>query len=266
MKKVVYFILVSLLTFTSCKKDSNPSSPSNVNASYPTVLKKLSATELAAKQNELTQFLGIKYTATLDSFGLLGHLSGFQRGLSNITTADQAISIAKNTLLHFKDFTNVSDTSLLTVYEATNYNPSPTNHSDWVVIFNNQSYKNLEVWRTEILVLISDNLISMDWHHYKDIFIPTEKLISKEGSKALLVGKEISYYCKIPSKFTITEASIYIDSLSLSVFPLTKKDEVELRVTWKVPIYKSLSKEPSWYYFIDVLSGEIVGTEELFIC
>ncbi|MCK9426033.1 MAG: T9SS type A sorting domain-containing protein [Ignavibacteriaceae bacterium] len=239
---------------------------SNANLSYPTILRKLDETEMTIRQNELTQMLGTKYIATLDSFGLIGHLGMLSRGRSSITTADQAISVAKNALLHFKDFTNVADTSLLTVHEATNYNPFPTNNSDWTVDFDNQSYNNLEVWRTNILLLINDVKISMDWHHYKDIFIPKVDLISKERAKRELVGKEISYYCWGPTKFTMTEESINIDSLSLSIYPLSKNDVIEFRAVWKVPIYESSSQFPSWYYFIDVLTGEIVGTEQLFIC
>jgi uncharacterized protein (TIGR02145 family) len=239
---------------------------SNANASYPTSLKKLNETERTIRQNELTQMLGTKYIATLDSFGLIGHLGMLSRGISSITTADQAVTVAKKALLQFKDFTNVADTSLLTVHEATNYNPFPTNNSDWTVDFDNQSYKNLEVWRTNILLLINDVKISMDWHHYKDIFIPKEDLLSKERARSELVGKEISYYCWGPSKFTMTEESINIDSLSLSIYPLRKNDIIEFRVAWKIPIYSYSRIYPSWYYFIDVLTGEIVGTEQLFIC
>ena len=239
---------------------------SNANASYPTSLKKLDETERTIRQNELTQMLGTKYTATLDSFGLIGHLGMLSRGISSITTADQAISVAKKALLQFKDFTNVADTSLLTVHEATNYNPFPTNNSDWTVDFDNQSYNNLEVWRTKILLLINDVKTSMDWHHYKDIFIPKEDLLSKERARGELVGKEISYYCWGPTKFTMTEESINVDSLSLSIYPLRKNDIIEFRVVWKIPIYSYSRIYPSWYYFIDVLTGEIVGIEQLFIC
>jgi len=239
---------------------------SNANASYPTILSKLNPAELAIRQNELTQMLGTKYTATLDSFGLIGHLGMLSRGISSITTADQAISVAKKALLQFKDFTNVADTSLLTVHEATNYNPFPTNNSDWTVDFDNQSYNNLEVWRTKILLLINDVKTSMDWHHYKDIFIPKEDLLSKERARGELVGKEISYYCWGPTKFTMTEESINVDSLSLSIYPLRKNDVIEFRVVWKIPIYSYSRIYPSWYYFIDVLTGEIVGIEQLFIC
>ena len=239
---------------------------SNANASYPTILKKLDETERTIRQNELNQMLGTKYTATLDSFGLIGHLGMLSRGRSSITTADQAISVAKKVLLQFKDFTNVADTSLLTVHEATNYNPFPTNNSDWTVDFDNQSYNNLEVWRTKILLLINDLKTSMDWHHYKDIFIPKEDLLSKERARGELVGKEISYYCWGPTKFTMTEESINVDSLSLSIYPLRKNDIIEFRVVWKIPIYSYSRIYPSWYYFIDVLTGEIVGIEQLFIC
>ncbi len=239
---------------------------SNANLSYPTKLLKLEPAEFAIRQNELTQLLGTTYTATLDSFGLIGHLGMLSRGISSITTADQAISVAKKALLQLKDFTNVMDTSLLSVGEATNHNPTPLNYSDWRVIFNNQSYQNLEVWDTRIMILIKDNRTSVDWHHYKDIFIPEVDLISKERAKRELVGKVISYYCWGPTNFTMTEESINIDSLSLSIYPLRKNDGIEFRVAWKIPIYTFSTIHPSWYYFIDVLTGEIVGIEQLFIC
>lgn len=254
------------------KGDSDSSSfvlsviASDANKSYPTILNKLDQSALNAKQSELNQILGTKYIATIDDFGLLGHLGVLRRGQSSIIETNKAISVAKSVLLQLADFSNISDTSILSIQKATNYNSGPLNFSDWQITFRNQSYKSIEVWNTTILVLVSDNLVSLDWHHYKYIFIPQNDVTSKERTKKLLVGKDITYECWTPGKYTITDASIKTDSMSLCIFPLTKNRSLELRLTWKIPIYSLSNNDAGWYYFIDVLTGETVGVEQLFIC
>ncbi len=196
----------------------------------------------------------------------LGHLGLLQRGRSSITDPNNAISVAKGVLLQLSSFSNVSDSSVLQVQEATNYNPTPLNISDWTVTFKNQILNGIEVWNTDILVLINDNTVLLDWHHYKYAFIPDHDLISKERAKKLLVGKDIIYDCWTPGKFTVTDASIKTESMSLCVFPLVKGDSLELRIAWKIPIFSFSNIYPAWYYFIDVLSGETVRVEQLSIC
>lgn len=240
---------------------------SDANKSYPTILNKLDQATLYAKQSELNDILGTKYSATIDDYGLLGRLVGLlKRGHSSITDPNAAVSVVKSALLKLSEFSNISDTSLLNVKQATNIDTSPQNFSDWRISFKNQSYEGIEVWNTSIFALVTDELVSLDWHHYKYIFIPQNDIISKERTKKLLVGYEIRYECWGPKKFTITGASIRTDNMTLCVFPLTKADSLELRVAWKIPIYSGSNIYPDWYFFIDILTGEIIEMFVTFVC
>jgi hypothetical protein len=266
MKKYVFFFL--LLILTSCKKDEI-SSPSNndENKFYPTTLNKLSQPESDSLQVKFSQkILGTNYLAKLDSFGLLGHYGVLSRGKSNISDPAEAISLAKTALLHLNEFSNVSDTSTLYVKEATNYHPSPPNFTDWVIIFKNQSYNGLEVWETEILTIVANDFILLDGHYYKNVFIPKQNIISKEHAKKNLIGKDIHYVCWTPGTYTIADSSINVEAIEQCIYPLIKTNCIELRVVWKIPISSAPGDPPMWYYFMDVLTGETVAVQELFIC
>jgi hypothetical protein len=201
--------------------------------------------------------------AQIDSFGLLGYYHGGvekPRG-STITNPAHAISLAKSAMLHLNQFTNVSDTSALVIRSA-EINPVT---NDWDVIFANQSYKALEVWNTRIDAIVADQFILLyQQHHYRNITIPQLNVISKQQAKSKLVGTDIKYQCWTPSSYLITDESIDLDTIERCIYPLTKMNSIELHVVWKVPI--SLSSFVGWYCFIDVVTGEIIASEQLFVC
>jgi hypothetical protein len=201
--------------------------------------------------------------AQIDSFGLLGYYNGGvakPRG-STITNSAQAISLAKSAMLDLSQFTNVSDTSALVVRRAEINGAT----KDWEIIFANQSYKGLEVWNTRVDAIVADQFILLyQQHHYKDIVIPQLNVVSKERVKAKLVGTEIKYQCWTPSSYVITDSSINLDTVEECIYPLLKMNSIELHVVWKVPI--SLPSFVGWYYFIDVLTGETIAVEQLFVC
>ncbi len=237
-------------------------SPSN--SPYPTTLRKLNQSELDARQNQLSLKLGAQYTATLDQFGLLGHLGLLSRGKSSITISDQAVSVVKSALQQLSRFTNISDTSTLSVESATNHSGVPE-FTDWVIIFKNQTYKGVEVWDTRILTLVSDDLVSLDWHHYNDVFVPRDDIVSRERAKKSIVGKVISYSCWTPGRFTITDSSIVTAGIVCTIVPLVKNDSLEFHLTWRIPISPA-GGSPYWYYFLDALTGETILVRQLFYC
>ena len=237
-------------------------SPSN--SPYPTTLRKLSQSELDARQNQLSLKLGAQYTARLDQFGLLGHLGTLSRGKSSITIPEQAVSVVKFALQQLSSFTNISDTSTLNVESATNYSGVPE-FTDWVIIFKNQTYKGIEVWDTRILTLVSDNLVSLDWRHYNDVFVPRDDIVSKERAQKSIVGKVISYSCWTPGRFTITGSSIVTAGMVCNIVPLVKNDSLEFHLAWRIPISPA-GGSTYWYYFMDALTGEAILVRQLFIC
>lgn len=264
MKTNLLFVILFILT--SCR-ESEISSPSDNDANilYPTTLYKLDKALYDSIKTAFQLTLGTSYYATLDSFGCIGHVGLLSRGPSAITDQSQAVAAAKNALIYLKEYSKISDTSVV-VSEATK-NSIPPNITDWTISFKNQIYEGFEVWDTQILTIISDNGVMIDGHHYKNIFIPHQNIISKEQAKKNLVGQTFEYQCWTPSSFTITDSTIKIDKIEQCIFPLSVDNKVELRVAWKVPIYPSAaSNYPMWYYFVDVLSGATISVKQLFIC
>ncbi len=263
MKKYIFILL--LLAFTSCEKNeiTYPSS-GNVDRFYPTTLRKLSRAELdSLKVKFNNKLLGTMYQAKLDSFGLLGHYGLRPRGKSNISDTAQAITLAKTALLCLSEFSNIVDTSTIYVEETRHFKSGPI--TDWRFYFRNQYYQGLEVWNTHIHAIVADDFIFLDGHHYRNIFIPKHKIISKERAKMNLVGTEIYFYCWDLDTAIITDSSINIEMIEQCIYPIVKSNSIELHVAWKVPI-SGYSKFPFWYYFIDVVTGETLGVMQLFIC
>jgi hypothetical protein len=260
----VIFVLALLLIFASCvKNDVVSSSDGEDYSSYPTTLHPLSQPDLDSLQKEFDQKLGSQYLAKLDEYGLLGHFGFLTRGQSTITDPNQAIPQAKSALLHLDKFSNIYDTSIINVQSAWQVQADPI-YSEWRITFQNQIYRNLEVRETMVFALVTDNFVLLDGHHYSNIYVPQTNLISRQQAKDSLVGKEIVFLCWSPGKYIITDSSIAIDSIQRCIFPLMKGGTIELHVTWKVPVGEG--GWPRWYYFIDVITGEIVATEQLFIC
>jgi hypothetical protein len=260
----IFLFAFHLLILTSCNRDVSTSpSDGNTDKSYPTTLIKLNQFELDSLKVILNQKLGTKYLAQIDSFGLLGHYHGGvakPRG-STITNPAQAISIAKSAILDLSQFTNVFDTSALVMRSAKINGVT----YDWDIIFANQFYKGLEVWNTRIDAIVADQFILLyQQHHYKNINIPQQNVISKEVAKSKLVGTEIKYQCWLPSSYVIADSSINLETIEQCIYPLLKMNSIELHVVWKIPI--SLSSFIGWYYFMDVLTGEIIASEQLFMC
>lgn len=256
-----FFIFIILLLLVSCKKE-NISSPSedNVNDNYPTTINKPDV-GTNFEINYYDPVLETYIRANVDSFGFIGHLVGLlQRGNSSITNQSQAIGLAKIALLSLSDRTCVFDTSLIEVQYATNHNSSPLPISDWQIYFESQKCNGLEVWKSNIFVLVSDDLIQIDGHWYKDIFVPSQGLISKEQAKEILAGTEIESWCWYYHTFIVADSTINIDLMTQCIYPLMKSDSIELRVVWKIPI------NYTGYYFIDALTGEKIAYIETSEC
>jgi hypothetical protein len=259
------YLFVFPLLFTLSWSCDNISSPgNNPNNEYPTTLYVLSQAERDSLQIILNQQLGTEYHAKIDSFGLLQWNGILMRGTSTISDPVHAISLAKKALVRLNDFSNVMDTSTLHVRDASH--TSAPGISDWYISFQAQHFKNMEVFGTDIYAIVADNFILLDGHYYKNIFIPTQNLLSKEQAKNKLVGTTIYFDCWTPSTFKITDSTINIDSMKLCVYPLQTPGKIELRVAWQIPVSHSVYWSPQWFYFIDVLTGEIIGSRQLFIC
>jgi hypothetical protein len=258
----IYYCFFLLLAFSSCE-DYQITEPDS-NKIYPTTLRKLSQFELDSLNVILNQKLDTIYRAEIDSFGLLCDYSGhiWPRG-SDITDSIQAVSIVKAAIFNLNQFTNVSDTSDLVVKIGRKNNVT----GDWDVIFINQFYKGMEVLNTQIKAILTNNCVVLyGSHHYKKIFIPLQGIIDKEIIKQKLIGVGIDYYCNSYTKYVITDVCISTETFEKCIFPLIKNDTIELHVCWKVPVFFDGGPLKGWHCYVDVLTGELLASEQTFLC
>ncbi|MBL7067077.1 MAG: hypothetical protein ISS29_04385 [Candidatus Marinimicrobia bacterium] len=268
MKKVYLFMLL-LLFFIRCELFESSEEHDNANIDYPIILYPLSESELNELQLELDSLLNSHYKATLDEYGFIGPSGLLSRGSSSINDVNYAVSKAKSAVVAFSQFTNVSDTSKLIVSEATNQHGTNL-FNDWIVSFQNQAHDTIEVLKTNIMVLITDNIVQVDGHHYGDIVVPENNLISSEEAEESVIGAELIYYGYAEvDTFIVTEDAIHIDNAkeetSIKILPYEQGDSLEMRVCWRVPIFGG-SIYPDFYVFVDILSGEVITYWTLFIC
>ncbi|NOR45548.1 MAG: hypothetical protein GQ534_08200 [Candidatus Delongbacteria bacterium] len=272
---VLIFILLSSCNILEVQDKSNSifnhHNPNIVdpNIDYPTIYYPLAETELNELQIEFDSLLGSEYDAFMDEYGLVGSYGLLNRGQSSIEDVNEAISIAKSAVTHFSKFTNVSDSSLIVVNKATNIGGYYL-FTDWVVSFENQIYDGYEVLNTRIMVLITDEIIQVRENYYTDIFVPTENRISVEDAQNLIIGSEIEYYDFVGlDTLVVKENMFYVNGATerskVKILPRDLGDSVEMRVCWRVPIFAFGGIYPDWYVFVDILSGEVVTSEVLFI-
>lgn len=266
--KNVFLLLLPLLIFVNCELFDDSDDQDNLNIGYPTILTPLSETELNELELKLDSLSNSQYKVVLDEYGLIGSAGTLSRGSSSIINADVAISEAKEAITKFTEFINVTDTSQLIISEATNQHGTDLFH-DWIVSFKNQSYDNIEVLNTEIMVLITDNIVQITGHHYTDIVIPDDDLVSLEDAEESVIGLELTYYGLADiDTFIVDENSLHVDNANeattMKILPFEKDDNIEMRVCWRVPIFRG-GIYPEFYVFVDILSGEMITYQTLFI-
>jgi len=268
--KRMFLLILPLLFIVSCELFETSDEHDNSNIDYPTILYHLTESELNELQSGLDSLLDSKYKAKLDKYGLIGPAGLLSRGSSSITDMNSAISKAKSAVTVFTKFTNVSDTSMLIVSEATNHHGCDL-FNDWIVLFKNQVYDDIEVLNTDIMVLITDNIVQIDGHHYSEIVIPEKNLISSEDAEESVIGAELLYYGWADlDTFFVIEDVIHVDNASeeasIKIITFEQSDSLELRVCWRIPIFGFGGIYPNFYVFVDILSGEIITYWALFVC
>ena len=267
--KRLFLLLLPFLVFVNCELFDDSDNQDNLNIDYPSILTPLAETELIELELKLDSLSNSQYKASLDEYGLIGTAGILSRGSSSIISTDVAISEAKTAIARFTEFINVTDTSQLIISKATNQHSNDLFH-DWIVSFQNQSYDNIEVLNTEIMVLITDNIVQILGHHYTDIVIPNDDMFSLEDAEKSVIGLELTYYGYADiDTFIVDENSIHINNASeettMKILPFERDDNIEMRVCWRIPIFGG-SIYPEFYIFIDTASGDMITYKTLFIC
>lgn len=251
-----------LLSINSCNSNTEPI-PSPNELEYPTVLLPIGRVKADSIQNSIRSNFFFSY---IDEYGLFSFSGTLGRGNSNITDKNVAIRLAKEALLKYSKYSNVSDTSKLELKEATNYNPSPLHFTDWIISFKNQKYNGIEVLNTGIVVIVQDQVSQIIGHHFNEISMPVNGIIPKEKLVEILVGKKLETMCWTKIEETITPEMILRNKIVQNIIWREVNNTIELRVTWNVPITTSNDDNISWNIWVDILSGEILLYSPTFIC
>ena len=259
MKKLLINLISFVLIVSGCGDDINES----IELSYPTVLIPIGREKADSIQNSIQSNDFFSY---IDDYGLFSFSGSFNRGSSNITDKNVAIRLAKEALLKYSKFSNVSDTSKLEVKEAINSNSSPIHFTDWIITFKNQKYNEIEVMNSSIIVIVHNQVSQIIGHHVKDISIPANGIIAKEKVVNNLIGKKLETICWTKIEVTITPEMILKNKIAQNIIWCEVNNKIEFRIVWNVPISTSKDDNASWNVWMDVLSGEILLYTPNFIC
>jgi len=256
------FGMAIILFINSCNSSSEPI-PLPSKLEYPTVLLPIGRVKADSIQNSIQSG---DFSSYLDDYGLFSFSGLLNRGTSNITDKNVAIRLAKEALLKYSKYSNVSDTSKLELKEATNYNPTPLNLTDWIITFKNQKYHEIEVLNTGIIVIVHNQVSQIIGHHFKNITIPIIGIIQKDKLDEKLVGKKLETMCWTKIEVTISPEMILNNKIVQNIIWEEVNGSIEFRVAWNVPMTTSNDGLVSWNVWVDILTGEILLYKYAFVC
>ena len=258
----IRFVLPALAAILGLSCDGPTGPYEDFRKLYPTVLRPLPPADLDSAKARLNAKLGTFYKATLDNFGLLGSSGFLSRGRSSMTDTAQALSIVKQGFVRLSEFSGVRDTADLVVAEIRHgLNVVLT---DWAISFSLQRYDGMEVHGTWLYSILTDSSLDLRNHHYGEFYIPPFNVISRSEAREYWIGRDIEYHCWVPSVHHITDESIDTGEIERCVYPLASPDSVVMHVAWKIPVKPY--GQPMWFIYTDVITGELIAMEQLFIC
>ncbi|MFB0515216.1 MAG: hypothetical protein ACETWG_01270 [Candidatus Neomarinimicrobiota bacterium] len=216
-------------------------------------------------------------SAQLDSFGYITS-EGVYQGWSaeGLCPSQETLMItwAEEAVLKFGEFTGLPDfpafevqTSRGSRADSGECGGQPAEvYYNWLIRFHNQVYEGLEVLNTRISVgLYSEGAYWIEGHWYPEITIPKCESVSCSKAKEMIIGTEITWHGLggEPHVFIVNVSSI-MDSEEKVVLPFRTSDCIELRVAWRIGIEYLPSESPSWYIYVDTVTGETISIWQLF--
>jgi hypothetical protein len=266
MIKLKIYSQIFLLSFlvTSCKELKIPFiiNFDEVDSKlYPTILYQKTLEELNFLQKEFIELNNNKLNSQLNRFGLTGETSNYtpHRYPGTILTEKQAVDFAVSALIKKNKFTNVFD-SLEIVYDSIkssllNLDFHGTIYYLW---FKPQYYHDYEIINSSICVGVDgDGIFFIDGSWYDDIYIPFKDNYNIDLSIENIIGEKLTHEGDNDHLYDTTISRDLISKpIQKVIFPLIKKNCIEFRLTWKIPI--GPKPDILWYLFFDTVFGEIV--------
>ena len=247
-----YLIISCYFIIISCSSNTEPTKP---DIEYPTILYTIGRIKADSIQNS---FNTSEIKISIDDYGLFSFTDFFERGNSNITDKSIAVKLAKESLLKYSKYSNITDTSTIELKDAVKNDISLTGFSDWIISFKNQKKDDIEVLHSEINVIVHDQVKRIIGHHFNDISIPKLNIFSKEKIQEKIVGHKFEAGGKGSSEVIITSDMIIKNKISKNIIWIELNDSIELHVVWNIPL-GYCSEIIRWNFYLDILSGEILS-------
>ena len=265
MRSTLIQIAIMCFVFSvlaSCNKNTEfePKDDLPVDTEYPSKLYKLDPSVL----NQLIPEAPYR----INDYGLFELEGGWGTGTSPYSDSNLVVNLAKNILIKYSKFSNVTSDSSLILNSSRTRRESSGNWSYWYVVFKNQQYNGLEIINTEINIRVMDSVQYLDGHHFKDIYIPVENLLPKDTITKKITGYVIEYsgHHGLQEK-EITEGLI-VDDYIKKICWIEDEDYIEFRVVWEIPILmweNEYSFPVGWSIYVDVLYGDVVYIYQHFV-
>lgn len=230
-----------------------------------------------AERNELYENFDsdLKIYFEVDSFGYLDRKNDkildseiFEGNLNNVKDVE---TIALNYIEEYQIYYGLSNIMDLNVREISGYwvgyggkflQEHESDRNRWYVSFENQVYKNIEVYNSKIGLYISPKGVYQSYGNwYPEIYIPQNLDVSFSEAKQKIVGEIIGYSDWGGSKqHAVTSDDFYSnDTPEKMIIPFRKGDCIELRLCWKI------ESKTIWNFYVDVMSGELIMNEQTVI-
>lgn len=263
-----FFILTSVF-LSGCQDGplvSNLISEAGHLTNYPYTIYAKSADEIAVLQSEFDSLNENKICMVLDQFGFTDDSHCQEKTVEeNIVDQKKILSLVKSALVKNSKFTNVLDTSNLKVKKFDQVGRSPFHHK---IFFEEQVVEGLTVEESRIDVFFyGDYVYRIEGSWYPEIPIPPKEYgYSVSEAKNKIIWKKFEYYCWSQMEITITRQSILDEYTERCIYPIVSDKSIEFRVVYRFSIGRGVPQRPSFHIYVDIITGEIIKFQPLFVC
>ncbi len=253
-------ILLNCLIIISC--DGNNLTSGDQKDNYPLVIYPLDNTTLEDLKQICDSLSQDKYDLNINQYGYCDYSGLYHRGISTIKSVDSAITLAKESILKFSQFTKVTDSNQLVVEHISSPDDGTPIIKDWIIRFDNQKEKQITVANTEIDVLITDDIIQIKGHHYENLH-SAENHISRETAIESATGSQLVYSGYTGIDTMIVEQEMLVN-LSLVLYPVQNDSTISIYTCWRMPVYWG-SERPAFYIYWDAIRDVMLNYKPLII-
>ena len=269
MNKSKLFLLALLSLMFACNDDDLFEKFSD--PEYPTRYCILSDAEINELYDNFDSDLKIYFE--VDSFGFLHQkIEKINSSIYNgvINNSDTVLLKIKLLINDNWELYGITDTALLKVDEIKAYwhggsedehLNNDINKDRWYVKFQSQFINGIEVYNSKIgFYLCPAGVYRSYGHWYPEIHLPADEDVSFEEAKKDLIGKTFTWVGMAGGvEHTLTIDDFYdTEEPERIIIPFRKEDCIEMRLCWKI-------RTDIWYFYVDVMSGELIMKEQTFI-